>query len=102
MGIFVWIGIGAFVGVLARLLLPEGDRASWLLHLLYGIAGGVVGGWIGDQIWRGGYITSLGFRPLVAAAVGAVVLVGIRRIIVLRQRRRAAAASQAKDRQRAA
>jgi uncharacterized membrane protein YeaQ/YmgE (transglycosylase-associated protein family) len=39
-----WIIFGAIVGVIARFLMPGRDPMSWVMTILLGIAGSVVGG----------------------------------------------------------
>lgn len=78
MGIYVWIALGCVVGVIARLLTPKRLEPSWLAHIAVGIAGAVVGGWIGTRIWNTGYgINNMAVPAMVAAIVGAVVLLAI-------------------------
>jgi uncharacterized membrane protein YeaQ/YmgE (transglycosylase-associated protein family) len=78
MGIYVWIALGAIVGVIARLLTPKRLYPSWIVHIGVGIAGGVTGGWAGARIWGWGTgINNMGMPAMVSAVVGAVVLLGI-------------------------
>jgi uncharacterized membrane protein YeaQ/YmgE (transglycosylase-associated protein family) len=44
LSIIGWIIFGAVVGLLARLLMPGRDPMGWLLTILLGIAGSVIGG----------------------------------------------------------
>jgi uncharacterized membrane protein YeaQ/YmgE (transglycosylase-associated protein family) len=39
-----WIIFGAIVGIIARFLMPGRDPMSWVMTILLGIAGSVVGG----------------------------------------------------------
>ncbi len=77
MGLFVWIAIGCIVGALARAGMSGRVRAGWLDPVLMGIAGAVVGGWIGTRAVRANGIDNLGTLAMIAAAVGAAILVGI-------------------------
>lgn len=78
MGLYIWIALGFIVGVAARVLTPKRLNPSWIAHIAVGIAGGVVGGWIGTRIWHSGAgINNMGVPAMVAAIVGAVVLLGI-------------------------
>ena len=46
-----WIILGIVVGALARLILPGRDPMGWFATLLLGIAGSLLGGFIGGLIW---------------------------------------------------
>jgi uncharacterized membrane protein YeaQ/YmgE (transglycosylase-associated protein family) len=68
MFIIGWIIIGLLAGALARLLMPGKDPMGILMTILLGIAGSVVGGFIGSLIWKpadgsffrpGGFLLSL-------------------------------------------
>ena len=56
-----WLIVGLIIGALARLLMPGRDPMGCLMTALLGVAGSVVGGFIGRLIWgapRGtGYFT---------------------------------------------
>lgn len=46
-----WIILGLIVGALARLILPGRDPMGWFATFLLGIAGSLLGGFIGGLIW---------------------------------------------------
>ncbi|HBG59012.1 MAG TPA: GlsB/YeaQ/YmgE family stress response membrane protein [Porphyromonadaceae bacterium] len=73
MGWIWWIIIGAVAGWLAGKLM-RGGGFGFLVNLLVGIAGGVIGGWVFGLlgITAGGVIGSL-----VTALVGAILLLWI-------------------------
>ncbi len=75
MGLFVWIAIGCIVGALARAAALGRVRAGWLDPILMGIAGAVVGGWIGTRAVGANGIDNLGTLAMIIAAVGAAILV---------------------------
>ena len=78
MGFYVWLGLGIVVGVIARLLTPKRLDPSWAAHLSVSVAGALVGGWIGTRVWAWGYgINNMGVPAMIAAVVGAVVLLGM-------------------------
>jgi len=74
MGLYVWIALGCAVGLIARLLTPRRTNIDWLESVLMGIAGGVVGGWIGSRIWGNSGIDYLGWPAMVGAVIAAAVL----------------------------
>ena len=44
MGIIGWIIFGLIVGAVAKLLMPGRDPSGWIVTILLGIAGALVGG----------------------------------------------------------
>ena len=73
MGLIMWMVLGLVVGVLAKWIMPGKDPGGVFVTTLIGIAGAVVGGWIGTFIGFG-EVTGFDFRSLVIAVGGAVLL----------------------------
>jgi uncharacterized membrane protein YeaQ/YmgE (transglycosylase-associated protein family) len=79
-----WIVFGLIVGAIAKLLMPGRDPGGFIVTMLLGIAGALVGGFLGRAAgWYGpndpaGFLMSL---------FGAVVLLLIYRVIVGRRSR---------------
>jgi uncharacterized membrane protein YeaQ/YmgE (transglycosylase-associated protein family) len=46
-GILGWIIFGLIVGVIAKLLMPGRDPGGFIITILLGIAGALLGGWLG-------------------------------------------------------
>jgi len=78
-GIIGWIVFGLIVGVVAKLLMPGRDPGGWIITILLGIAGALVGGFLGRALgWyepghAAGFLMSL---------VGAVILLGLYRLVI--------------------
>ena len=72
MGIIAWIVLGLIVGAIARAILK--DEGSWGSNLILGVAGGIVGGWLGQLIFDVGIGGFFDIRTWVLAIVGAVVV----------------------------
>lgn len=49
-GILGYIVGGIVIGVLARLLKPGADSMGWIMTIVLGIIGAVVGGWVAAQL----------------------------------------------------
>lgn len=64
-----WIFFGLLVGVVAKLLMPGKDPGGFIITILLGIAGAVVGGYIGRGL--GWYMEGdpVGFMMAVAGAI---------------------------------
>ncbi|MFF4942061.1 GlsB/YeaQ/YmgE family stress response membrane protein [Streptomyces rubiginosohelvolus] len=82
MGIIAWILIGLLAGAIAKALMPGKDPGGCLITMLLGIAGGLLGGWLGKVIF--GVDSIDGFFSLstwIAAVVGSVILLALYRVI---------------------
>jgi uncharacterized membrane protein YeaQ/YmgE (transglycosylase-associated protein family) len=78
MGIITWILVGLIAGWLAGQVMKGGGYGV-LVDIILGIVGGIVGGWVFGAlgIWPGGGIIG----AILVSFVGAVILVGISRLI---------------------
>jgi uncharacterized membrane protein YeaQ/YmgE (transglycosylase-associated protein family) len=82
MGILGWILFGLIVGVLAKLVMPGRDPGGIIVTMLLGIAGAVLGGFIGRAMGLYGEGEAAGFLMSFA---GAVVLLALYRMTVRRR-----------------
>ncbi|HKM81073.1 MAG TPA: GlsB/YeaQ/YmgE family stress response membrane protein [Candidatus Acidoferrum sp.] len=73
-----WIFVGLIAGWLAGQVM-KGGGYGMLVDIILGILGGIVGGWVFGLlgIWPGGRIIG----SIIVAFVGAVILVGISRLL---------------------
>ena len=81
-GILGWIVFGLVVGALAKLVMPGRDPGGFIVTILLGIVGAVLGGWIGRALNMYGPGEAAGF---VMALVGAVVVLAIYRMAIGRR-----------------
>ncbi|MET9439691.1 GlsB/YeaQ/YmgE family stress response membrane protein [Streptomyces sp. NPDC006610] len=82
MGIIAWILIGLLAGFIAKALMPGKDPGGVIITMLIGIAGGLLGGWLGKVIF--GVDSIDGFFDLstwIAAIVGSVLLLLVYRMV---------------------
>ncbi|WP_405859885.1 GlsB/YeaQ/YmgE family stress response membrane protein [Streptomyces sp. NBC_00090] len=90
MGIIAWILIGLFAGLIAKALMPGKDPGGLIVTMLIGIAGGLLGGWLGKVIF--GVDSIDGFFDLstwIAAIVGSLILLALYRLLTRNKHRRA-------------
>ncbi|KPH97058.1 Transglycosylase-associated protein [Actinobacteria bacterium OV450] len=83
MGIIAWILIGLFAGLIAKAIMPGKDPGGIIITMLIGIAGGLLGGWLGKVIF--GVDSIDGFFDLstwIAAIIGSVILLALYRLAV--------------------
>jgi uncharacterized membrane protein YeaQ/YmgE (transglycosylase-associated protein family) len=84
MGILTWIILGLIAGVLAKLIMPGDDPGGFIITILLGIAGALVGGFIASALGFG-TVTGFNIWSIVIAILGAVLLLLIYRLIVGRR-----------------
>jgi uncharacterized membrane protein YeaQ/YmgE (transglycosylase-associated protein family) len=85
-GILGWILFGLVAGIIAKLVMPGKDPGGFIVTILLGIAGAVLGGFIGQALGFYGEGEAAGFFMSV---LGAILLLAIYRVVV-RGRTRAA------------
>jgi len=82
MGILAWILFGLVVGFLAKLLTPGRDPGGFIITMLLGIAGAMIGGFIGRAMGFYGPNESAGW---LMSILGAVVLLLLYRMVARRR-----------------
>lgn len=80
MNVLGWIVFGLVVGTLARFFMPGDDPAGCIVTVILGVAGAVVGGFIGSQFGMG-RVTGFNVESLVLSVIGAMVLLVMYRLI---------------------
>jgi uncharacterized membrane protein YeaQ/YmgE (transglycosylase-associated protein family) len=82
MSILGWIFFGLVVGVIGKLLMPGRDPGGFVITILLGVAGALVGGFLGRMLgfYREG--DPVGF---VMAVIGSIVLLLLYRAIAGRR-----------------
>ncbi|MFG2900013.1 GlsB/YeaQ/YmgE family stress response membrane protein [Streptomyces zaomyceticus] len=86
MGIIAWILLGLLAGIIAKMLMPGKDPGGIIITTLIGIAGGLLGGWLGKVVFDVDSID--GFFDLstwIAAVVGALILLAVYRLFTRRR-----------------
>jgi uncharacterized membrane protein YeaQ/YmgE (transglycosylase-associated protein family) len=83
MGILSWIVFGLVVGIIAKLLMPGRDPGGFIVTMLIGIAGALLGGFVGRAMGFYGPNESAGW---LMSIVGAILLLVIYRVAVGRRR----------------
>lgn len=80
-GILMWIIIGLIAGGIAKLIMPGKDPGGFIVTILLGIAGSILGGWLGAMLLG----TGGGAAGLIGAIIGALILLGIYRMVAGRR-----------------
>lgn len=81
MGFFAWIFVGLIAGIIAKMIM--GDRFGWIMTILLGIVGAMVGGWI-SGMFGGPGVSGFNLISILVAAGGAIVVLFIYGLIARR------------------
>jgi uncharacterized membrane protein YeaQ/YmgE (transglycosylase-associated protein family) len=81
MGIIGWIIFGLVVGVVAKFLMPGRDPGGFIITILLGIVGALVGGMLGRAVGWYGPNDGAGFFM---ALLGAILLLVLYRVFTRR------------------
>lgn len=82
MGILSWILFGLVVGVIAKLLMPGRDPGGFIVTILIGIAGALLGGFVGRAMGFYGPDESAGW---IMSILGAIILLVLYRLMARRR-----------------
>lgn len=82
MVILSWIVFGLVIGFIAKLLMPGKDPGGFIVTILLGIAGALVGGFIGQAMGLYGPGQSAGY---LMSILGAFILLALYRMLVRRR-----------------
>ena len=81
-GLLGWILFGAIVGAIAKLLMPGRDPGGFVITMLLGIAGAMIGGFLGRALGWYGPNDGAGFFM---SLFGAILLLWIYRMVAVRR-----------------
>jgi uncharacterized membrane protein YeaQ/YmgE (transglycosylase-associated protein family) len=81
-GVLGWIVFGLIVGVIAKLLMPGRDPGGFIVTMLLGVAGALLGGWIGQAVGWYGPNEGAGFFM---SLLGAIALLFLYRVLFARR-----------------
>lgn len=82
MAILGWILFGLIVGAVAKFVMPGRDPGGIIITMLLGIAGAVLGGFLGQAM---GFYREGEAAGFLMSLLGAVALLGLYRVIVRRR-----------------
>jgi uncharacterized membrane protein YeaQ/YmgE (transglycosylase-associated protein family) len=79
MEILSWIVFGLIVGIIAKILMPGRDPGGFIVTTLLGIAGALVGGFVGRAMGFYGPGQSAGW---LMSILGAIILLALYRMLI--------------------
>jgi uncharacterized membrane protein YeaQ/YmgE (transglycosylase-associated protein family) len=84
MSIIAWIVVGLIAGVLAKLILPGNDPGGWILTIVLGIVGALLGGFVWSLVGEA-EVTGINFTSIAIATLGAIIVLALYRLVVARR-----------------
>jgi uncharacterized membrane protein YeaQ/YmgE (transglycosylase-associated protein family) len=81
-GVLGWILFGLIVGIVAKLLMPGRDPGGFIVTMALGIAGALLGGFLGRSAGWYGPNDNAGF---LMSVLGAIVLLVLYRLLFVRR-----------------
>jgi uncharacterized membrane protein YeaQ/YmgE (transglycosylase-associated protein family) len=82
MSVLGWILFGLVVGIVARFLMPGRDPGGFVITIVLGIVGALLGGWLGRSVGWYGEGDPVGF---LMAVLGAIILLALYRMFAGRR-----------------
>ena len=82
MGVLGWILFGLIVGIVAKLVMPGRDPGGFIITILLGIAGALLGGFLGRSLGWYGPNQGAGF---LMSILGAIILLALYRMLFVRR-----------------
>ena len=80
MGILSWIVMGLIAGAIGKFLMPGDDPGGFIVTIIIGIVGAVIGGFIATALGLG-EVDGFNFRSLLIAVGGSIVLLVVWRTV---------------------
>ncbi len=81
---FIWmIIVGLVAGLLARAIKPGNDAMGWIMTIVLGIVGAMLGGFVASLI---GIDADGGFTGLIFSVIGAIILLFLYEMIMNKRR----------------
>lgn len=80
MGIISWIFLGLVAGALAKFIMPGKDPGGFIVTILIGVAGAIIGGFLGSFVGLGA-VTSFDLGGIFIATLGSIVLLVLYRVV---------------------
>jgi uncharacterized membrane protein YeaQ/YmgE (transglycosylase-associated protein family) len=82
LSILGWIVFGLIIGAIAKLLMPGRDPGGFIVTILLGIAGALLGGFLGRAL---GFYGPEDVAGYVMSLIGAIILLLLYRLLVARR-----------------
>lgn len=85
MGFLGWIVLGLVAGAIAKLIMPGNDPGGFIITMLLGIIGALLGGYLGSRFFGIGLESFWNLQTWIVAIIGSLILLGIYHLITRRR-----------------
>ncbi|WP_353826703.1 GlsB/YeaQ/YmgE family stress response membrane protein [Agromyces sp. SYSU T0242] len=86
MGFLAFLILGLIAGAIAKLILPGKQGGGWLVTLLLGVVGALLGGWLGSVLFGVGLEEFWDLSTWLLAIGGSIIVLLIYGLIVNRRK----------------
>ena len=86
MGFIAFLILGLIAGAIAKLIMPGRQGGGWLITLLLGVVGALLGGWLGSVLFNAPLGDFFSIWTWVLAIVGSFIVLLIYWLIVGRKK----------------
>jgi len=87
MGIIAWIVLGLIAGAIAKAILPGNQGGGWVVTLILGVVGALLGGFIGSTLFGVGLEGFFSIETWLLAIGGAILVLLIYGLVTRGSRR---------------
>ncbi|MFP7760416.1 GlsB/YeaQ/YmgE family stress response membrane protein [Marisediminicola sp. LYQ134] len=87
MGIIGWIVLGLLAGAIAKAILPGRQGGGWIITLVLGVVGALLGGFIGSALFDIGLEDFFSIQTWIVAILGSLLVLVIYGFITGRSRK---------------
>lgn len=87
MGFLAFLVLGLLAGAIAKLILPGKQGGGWLITLLLGVVGALLGGWLGSVLFGAPLQDFFSLQTWLLAIGGSIIVLLIYGLIVGRRKR---------------
>ena len=87
MGILGWIVLGLVAGAIAKLMLPGRQGGGWIITLILGIVGALLGGFLGSVLFNAPLQDLFSLQTWLLAIGGSIIVVLIYGLVTRGSRR---------------
>ena len=78
-GVLSWIVIGLIAGILGKLIMPGRDPGGFIITIVIGMVGALVGGFV-VRLLGGTGVTGFNIWSILVATLGAIILLALYRV----------------------
>ena len=86
MGFLAFLILGLAAGAIAKLILPGKQGGGWLITLLLGVVGALLGGWLGSVLFNAPLEEFFSIQTWLLAIGGSIIVLLIYGLIVNRKK----------------